>query len=101
LGLPVVYRQAARRDIIAAARDHEVHRAGLGVSFLDEIARIEAHISESPRLYQHVVDDVRRAVLRRFPFGLFYLEEEVRIIVLACLDLRRDPRAIIEVVAER
>ena len=89
MGLPVVYRQAARREIVAAAREHETLRRGLGVSFLDEIARIEAHLSEAPRLYQHVVDDVRRAVLRRFPFGLFYLEEDRRILVLACLDLRR------------
>jgi hypothetical protein len=56
-------------------------------------------VSESPRLYQH--DDVRRAVLRQFPFGLFYLEEEQRIVVLGCLDLRRDPDTIAGTIAKR
>jgi hypothetical protein len=58
-------------------------------------------VSESPRLYQHVVDDVRRAVLRQFPFGLFYLEEEQRIVVLGCLDLRRDSDTIGGAIAKR
>ena len=33
--------------------------------------------------------------------GLFYLEEEQRIVVLACLDLRRDPEAIASMVTAR
>lgn len=101
MGLPVVYRQAARREILAAARDYEGQRRGFGALFLDEVARLEAHISEAPRLYQHVLDDVRRAVLRQFPYGLFYLEEDKRIVVLACLDLRRDPDAISDAVTKR
>lgn len=99
--LPVVYRQAARREIVSAARTYEGQREGLGGLFLDEIGRIEGHISEGPRLYQLVGDGVRRAVLHRFPFGLFYLEEEQRIVVLACLDLRRDPETIVSTVSTR
>lgn len=99
--LPVVYRQAARREIIAAAQEYEKQRRGLGALFLDEVARIELHISESPSLYQHVVDDVHHAVLRQFPFGLFYLEEEQRIVVLGCLDLRRDPDTIVGAITKR
>jgi hypothetical protein len=101
VGLPVVYRQAARGEILDAARSYERQRSRLGGLFLDEIARIEAHISDAPRLYQVVVDGARRAVLRRFPFGLFYVEEELRIVVLACLDLRRDPGAIAATITSR
>jgi hypothetical protein len=32
---------------------------------------------------------------------LFYLEEDQRIVVLACLDLRRDPEAIASTVTTR
>jgi hypothetical protein len=45
--LPVVYRQAARREILSAARIYEEQRRELGSLFLDEIARIETHISLS------------------------------------------------------
>jgi toxin ParE1/3/4 len=101
MALPVVYRQAARREIVNVARTYEGQREGLGGLFLDEIGRIEGHISDGPRLYQLVSNGIRRAVLRRFPFGLFYLEEDQRIVVLACLDLRRDPEAIASTVTTR
>lgn len=100
MALPVVYRQAARREIVNVARTYEGQRKGLGRLFLDEI-RIKAHISDGPRLYQLVSNGVRRAALRRFPFGLFYLEEGQRIVVLTCLDLRRDPEAIASTVTTR
>jgi plasmid stabilization system protein ParE len=101
VSLPVVYRTAARLDIIAAARDYEEQRPALGRRFLDEIGRIERHLSSSPGLYQAVEGPIRRAVLRRFPYGLFYLEETERVLVLACLDLHRDPEAITDVVGRR
>ena len=101
MALPVVYRQAARREIVNVARTYEEQRDGLGTLFLDEIGRIEGHVSDGPRLYQLVGDGIRRAVLRRFPFGLFYIEEERRIVVLACLDLRRDPETIASTVSTR
>lgn len=94
MDLPVVYRLAASREAIEAARHYEQQRPRLGKVFLDEIARIERHVSEAPGLYQLVEAPIRRATLRRFPFGLFYLEEQDRIVVLACLDLRQDPQTI-------
>jgi hypothetical protein len=99
--LPVVYRLAASREVIEAARSYENLRPGLGMPFLEELARIERHLSSSPGLYQIVEGQIRRAVLRRFPFGLFYLEEADRIVVLACLDLRRDPQVLGDLVARR
>jgi plasmid stabilization system protein ParE len=99
--LPVVYRQAARRDIVRAAQAYESERTGLARRFVEEIARIEYHIADAPALYQTVDGEIRRAAMRRFPFGLFYVEEADRIVVLACLDLRRDPVALTDVLARR
>lgn len=101
MSLPVVYRLAASRETIEAAQSYECLRPGLGIFLLDELARIERHLSSSPGLYQIVEGQIRRAVLRRFPFGLFYLEEADRILILACLDLRRDPQALSDLVGDR
>ena len=48
----------------------------LGVEFLDELVRIEGHLRANPALYQRVDGEVRRAVLRRFPYGLFYVVDD-------------------------
>jgi len=99
--LPVVYRLVAKRETIETARTYESLRPGAGSLFLDEIARIERHLSNSPGLYQAVYGPIRRAVLRRFPYGLFYVEEGERVLVLACLDLRRDPQALGDAIGHR
>ncbi|HTE81797.1 MAG TPA: hypothetical protein VK634_14010 [Reyranella sp.] len=101
MAFTVAYRQAARREITDAARRYESERRGLAATFLAEVVRIEAAISEAPQLYQAVGRGVRRATLRRFPYGFFYLEEDDRILVLACVDLRRDPQTISRIVSRR
>jgi toxin ParE1/3/4 len=73
----------------------------LAAAFVAEVERIEAFVSEMPGLYRVVDEGVRRATLRRFPYGIFYLEERDRILVLACIDLRRDPRGIAQLVRRR
>jgi toxin ParE1/3/4 len=101
VALPVAYRQSARHEIADAARRYESERQGLAAIFLTEVARIEALISEAPRLYQAVEREVRRATFRRFPYGFFYLEEDDRLLILACVDLRRDPQTIGRIVGRR
>ena len=98
----VIYKAAARAEIAEAFGNYESQRQGLGVEFLDELARIEGHLRANPALYQQVDGnelggDVRRAVLRRFPYGLFYVVDDGRVgtqvNVLACFHLHRDPRS--------
>jgi toxin ParE1/3/4 len=36
--------------------------------------------------------DIRRALLRRFPYGIFYLVEPEQIVILACFHARRHPK---------
>ena len=54
MALLVAYRQAARREITDAAGRYEGERRGLAATFLAEVVRIEAAISEAPQLYQAV-----------------------------------------------
>ena len=87
----VLFRAAAAREVELAFADYEETQEGLGFSFLDELGRIERHLVINPALYQRVVGDVRRAVLRRFPYGLFYVVDGDTVSILACLHLHRDP----------
>ena len=89
----VEYKAAAEADIVDIFRDYQRQRDGLGGDFLDELGRVEGHLQTNPSLYQRVDGDIRRAVLRRFPYGLFYVVDDERVNVLACLHLHRDPRS--------
>jgi len=42
-------------------------------------------------MYQVVHREVRRAIPRRFPYGVFYRIDGVDLLVFAVVDLHRDP----------
>jgi hypothetical protein len=45
-----------------------------------------------PALFPMVYEDVRRALLRRFPYGIFFRDLGGTRRVIAVMDLRRDPQ---------
>ena len=89
----VIFKAAAQAEIEEAFAAYEAARRGLGAEFLDEVTRVERHLQANPALYQRIDGDIRRAVLRRFPYGLFHVVDGDEVTVLGCLHLHRDPRS--------
>jgi plasmid stabilization system protein ParE len=89
----VCVRPEARNDIEQAAAWYERQRKGPGEAFLDEVLDTFDRIAEDPRLYPVMHRQTRRAVVHRFPFGVFYQIEEDAVVVLAVIHGSRDPRA--------
>ena len=81
----------ADRDIEAAFQWYEKEQPGLGLEFLDELRATYDRIVEGPLKYQHLRSGVRRALLRRFPYAVYFAVENVVIVVLAVLHASRDP----------
>jgi hypothetical protein len=86
----------AWEEVASAAEYYEAQQPGLGGAFLDELDGATAFIRENPLLATLVDEPVRRVLLRRFPFGVFFDpgtggEPDV---VVAVIDLRRDPDVI-------
>jgi plasmid stabilization system protein ParE len=86
-------RKPAQADITDAVRWYEQQDKGLGAEFLRALEACFARIQRSPEAHAPVHPRVRRALLRRFPYGVFYVVEEHRISVIACLHVRRRPGA--------
>jgi len=49
-------------------------------------------IQGNPQAFAEVHRDIRRALLRRFPYCVFYVITAQEIVVLACLHGHRDPK---------
>jgi plasmid stabilization system protein ParE len=84
-------RKPAQADITDAAQWYEQQAKGLGGEFLRALDACLAGIQRIPESHALVHPRVRRALLRRFPYGLFYVVDERRIRVIACLHIRRRP----------
>jgi plasmid stabilization system protein ParE len=90
---PGVYlRPQAEADIDEAAIWYEGQRTGLGQEFLDEVLAIFNALSKNPALYPVVHRRIRRALMRRFPFGIYFLAEADYIVVVAVMHGSRSPR---------
>ena len=64
---------------------------GLGTEFLAEVERTTATIVSHPKAASKVKKDIRRRLLKRFPFGILYVATIDEIVVLAVMHLRRRP----------
>ena len=91
---PVVVVPEAESEIREAASRYERLAPGLARRFVSSIRRIENHISVNPGLYEQVLGSIRRAPVRRFPYGLFYVDRPEHVRVLAILDLRQNPSSV-------
>ncbi len=85
-------RDEAEEDLTAAASWYEQQRAGLGQEFLDEVLSTLQSIAEQPLRYPLVRRNARRALMTRFPFGVYFRVEEAQIVVMAVMHGSRHPR---------
>jgi toxin ParE1/3/4 len=91
LSYEVQVRRAAELDIAEAQIWYETNQTGLGVEFRSEVSRAIDRLAETPLIYQIVHRDVRRAIVRRFPYIIWYRVVAETVIVLACTYGGRDP----------
>lgn len=87
----IVFRAAARREYVDSVTWCERQRTGLGGQFEAAVERTLETISTFPDAFPIVHRDVRRAMIRRFPYGVFYRLRGEAIHVLAVMHGRRDP----------
>ena len=90
--LPVHLRPEAEADLEDAAAWYEKQRAGLGQDLLDEALAAFDAISGNPALYPVVHRRTRRALMRRFPFGIYYQVEADLVVVIAVMHGSRHPQ---------
>lgn len=83
---------AAEIDIAEAALWYENREPGLGERFLWEIDALLEGIAVEPHRFPEVMAWRRRALMDRFPFGIYFLLTPTDdVVVLAVIHLRRDP----------
>ncbi|MGY8904859.1 MAG: hypothetical protein ACKVIH_09960 [Burkholderiales bacterium] len=87
----VYVRRLAELDALEAQAWYELQQSGLGTSFNDEFGHALRRLEETPLIYQKIYGSVRRVVLRRFPYLLWFVIEGKEVVVLACTHGKRSP----------
>ena len=82
-----------QRPILAASKLwYDEQHEGLGARFVAEVDATFRRIEANPMAFSLVRGKLRRALVQRFPFGVFYVLTEPHIVVAAVLHAARDPR---------
>ena len=89
---PILVRPAAAADIEDTFLWYQTQRLGLGDEFREALRLTLNQVAENPQGYPVIHRGTRRALLKRFPYGVFYREFPQVIVVVACMHGRRDPK---------
>lgn len=85
------FHRLAEHELNEAARYYDLEEPGLGGAFLDEVDRCLDSIQAHPKAGAILRGEVRRRLLRRFPYALLYKIKPTGIRILAVMNLRRRP----------
>jgi len=65
-------RRAAELEIAEALLWYQAKNKGLGAEFLSEVSQTIDRILETPLIYQNVHRRIRKAIVHRFPYLIWY-----------------------------
>ena len=82
----------AERDVLEAQEWYVHQKPGLDLSFRDDLDRLLIQIRTYPESYPVVHKKIRRANLRVFPFGVFYVRRKDDVFVVGVVHHSRHPR---------
>jgi len=85
------FHEDADAEMIEAAKFYEERSLGLGFSFLAAVEDAVLQIRDNPKAHPLVGDDIRRKLMKRFPYGVIFAEENDRIRIVAIAHLKRRP----------
>jgi plasmid stabilization system protein ParE len=87
----VIFLVEARAEALDIFRWYEEQRTGLGIVFGDALDTAIGRVRELPLAHPVVYRDLRRALVDRFPYALYYRAQSDAIVVVAVVHGRRHP----------
>lgn len=89
----LIIRPGAEIDIIQAHDWYNLQLSGLGKKFVEEIDKAFERILSNPELYPKSYKNLRKAVVRKFPFCVFYSVVKNNVLVFAVFHAKRNPKS--------
>jgi len=87
----VRFHPDAEIGMIKAAAYYEAQQTGLGRRFLASAQDAINRIILNPSLYTTIEPDIRRCLIKTFPFGVLFREHPDKLVIMAVMHLHREP----------
>ncbi len=90
----LIIRPEAEIDLSQAYAWYQKQRPGLGIEFMEEVERCIQLIEERPLSFSMSAIPSRRAIVRRFPYALYFIVGDEVVAVIAAFHMARHPRVL-------
>jgi plasmid stabilization system protein ParE len=87
----ICFTLAAESDPEQAANWYDGEQLAVGTEFLEVAYRTFDLIADHPQIFANVFQKTRQAILRRFPYAVYFVMESERIVVYPLIHSARDP----------
>ena len=87
-----IVRPEAEAEMTDAFDWYEDRVPGLGFEFLLCVDAVFSAIQRTPQQYPLVLKTARRALSRRFPDEIIFVEDDERVVVLSVFHAKRNPK---------
>jgi len=94
--MKIEFLEAAEIELDEAFKWYEAQQKKLGMQFLTEFDAAIRRISAYPKLYALLENEVRRCLIKRFPYGVLYGIDADTIVIIAVAHLHRKPNYWVE-----
>ena len=88
------FHPEAQQELIAIAVWYDGRRAGLGDEFVDAVSAKVVDIYKAPERFPIVHDDIRQAILRRFPYVVYFRLAGKRVLVVSVFHAHLDTESL-------
>ncbi len=85
------FHPEAERELREAIEYYEEVEPGLGYDFSVEVYSAVQRAVTYPQAWPVLDGDIRRVLVRRFPYGALYAEEEGSLLIIVVMNLHREP----------
>lgn len=85
------FHPEALSEFEAAADYYAECQIGLETRFIDAVQRAIGHACDDPHRWRHFDGEIRRVLVRVFPYAILYAIEDDRISIIAVMHCSREP----------
>ena len=90
--MKLIISKIALEEISDAKEFYNLQQKNLGNTFYNDIKKLIENIKSFPNLYPNITNEIKRSLLHRFPYSVFYSIENDVILILSVAHQHRKPQ---------
>ena len=90
--MKVKFHSEAEFELCVAREWYARQRSGLDAEFMRCMDEVLSRIKRNPEMFPFALRKARKAVMKRFPYTVYYEIGEEEIMILAVFHAKRDPK---------